>query len=138
MMHLLTVLSHALHRRGPGCNRCGKTPGHYRHNCPAKDAVCHKCSKKGHYGAVCRSSSKTVGMVEEEDYAFLGEIETATSENPWCVNLTLNKSHVYFKIDTGADVTVIPERIFKTLRPPPRLEKSNKTLYGPAHTTLPV
>ena len=25
------------------CDRCGKSLGHARHNCPAKDAVCHKC-----------------------------------------------------------------------------------------------
>ena len=30
------------------CYRCGKSPGHVRQNCPAKAAICHKCSKKGH------------------------------------------------------------------------------------------
>ena len=57
--------------------------------------------------------------VEEEDYAFLGEIETEPSEYFWSVEVTLNDSSVRFKIDTGADVTVIPERIYKMLQPPP-------------------
>ena len=119
------------------CDRCGKSPGHARTNCPAKDATCHKCSKRGHWGAVCKSS-KTVSEVKEEDYEFLGEIGTETSGKFWSVDLTLNNSSVRFKIDTGADVTVIPERIYKTLQPLPSLAESSKTLFGPAETTLPV
>ena len=35
------------HSSASQCNSCGKTPAHGRHNCPAKDAVCPKCSKRG-------------------------------------------------------------------------------------------
>ena len=42
------------------------------------------------------------------------------------------------KIDTRADVPVIPEKIYEALRPTPTLVKSSKTLFGPAHTSLPV
>ena len=31
------------------CSRCGKIPSHKKQNCPAREAICHKCSKKGHY-----------------------------------------------------------------------------------------
>ena len=119
------------------CDRCGKSPGHARHNCPAKDAVCHKCSKKGHYGAVCRSS-KTVGVVAEEDYAFLGEIGTDAGANPWCAEVTVNELPVCFKIDTGADVTVMPEGTYQTLQPTPRLEEPKNALFSAAYTILPV
>ena len=118
------------------CYRCGKSPGHVRQNCPAKTAICHKCSKKGHWASVCRSS-QTVGEIEE-DYAFLGAIGTERNEDIWSVDLTLNNSPVRFKIDTGADVTVIPESVYKKLKPTPTLIRSSKTLFGPAHTTLPV
>ena len=50
----------------------------------------------------------------------------------------LNSAQVRFKIDTGADVTVIPDKIYEALRPTPTLVKSSKTLFGPAHTSLPV
>ena len=35
---------------GKSCFRCGKGQ-HSREKCPAKDAICHRCHKKGHYGA---------------------------------------------------------------------------------------
>ena len=118
------------------CYRCGKSPGHVRQNCPAKAAICHKCSKKGHWASVCKSS-QSVGEIEE-DYAFLGAIGTERNEDIWSVDLTLNNSLVHFKIDTGTDVTVIPESVYKKLKPTPTLIRSSKTLFGPAHTTLPV
>ena len=118
------------------CYRCGKLPGHMRQNCPAKAAICHKCSKKGHWASVCKSS-QTVGEIEE-DYAFLGAIGTERNKDIWSVDLTLNNSLVHFKIDTGADVTVIAESVYKKLKPTPTLVRSSKTLFGPAHLTLPV
>ena len=43
----------------------------------------------------------------------LGVIHSGQSEDPWVVNLCLNKQSVKFKIDTGADVTVIPASVYK-------------------------
>ena len=40
-----------------------KSPSHARNSCPAKDAVCHKCKKKGHFALVCKS--KVVASVEQ-------------------------------------------------------------------------
>ena len=107
-----------------------------RQNCPAKAAICHKCSKKGHWASVCKSS-QSVGEIEE-DYTFLGAIGTERNGYIWSVYLTLNNSVVHFKIDTGADVIVIPESVYKNLKPTPTLIRSSKTLFGPAQTTLPV
>ena len=66
------------------CYRCGKSPGHVQQNCPAKAAVCHKCSKKGHWASVCKYSH-TVGKIEE-DYAFLGAIGTERNADVCFVN----------------------------------------------------
>ena len=38
------------------CMRCGRGPHPY-HQCPAKDAQCHKCKHKGHFASNCRSKS---------------------------------------------------------------------------------
>ena len=39
------------------CRRCGKEM-HQMKYCPAKDAKCHKCSKTGHFGAMCLIKKK--------------------------------------------------------------------------------
>ena len=37
------------------CFHCGRGR-HPRRNCPAKDFLCYKCGKKGHFAVVCRSA----------------------------------------------------------------------------------
>ena len=39
------------------CSRCGKS-SHPRQSCPAKDATCFRCNRKGHYST--QYLSKTV------------------------------------------------------------------------------
>ena len=39
------------------CYFCGKKR-HPRFKCPARDRVCYKCKKKGHFSSVCLSKSK--------------------------------------------------------------------------------
>ena len=44
------------------CRRCGKS-SHPRQSCPAKDATCFRCNRKGHYGSQCLS--KTVAEIAD-------------------------------------------------------------------------
>ena len=104
-----------------GCSRCGRTPSHGRAQCPAKDAVCHRCNKRDHYQALCKTKLETIKMVEEEyeeceedDEQFLGIVKSDvmiinSTGAPWTVITSLNKRDIEFKINTGEDVTVIPE-----------------------------
>ena len=39
------------------CGRCGKQGPHNKEKCPAKDSVCYKCGKLGHFKSVCRNKS---------------------------------------------------------------------------------
>ena len=95
------------------CQRCEKTPNHSKERCPAREAVCHKCKKRGHYEAVCRSA-KVIRLVEgEEDDLFLGEISTKKKANPWMTDPCVDGVEMQFKIDTGADVTIIPETMYR-------------------------
>lgn len=56
------------------CEHCGNSPTNKPANCPATNATCFKCSKRGHLGTVCKSS-KTVGEVQDGNLS-LGEIDT--------------------------------------------------------------
>ena len=47
------------------CSRCGQAP-HPRQSCPAKDAVCHKCQRKGHYSAQCFSKMAVKEVTQTE------------------------------------------------------------------------
>ena len=96
------------------CGRCGK-PFHPLHQCPAREAVCRKCFKKGHFQHTCRSKSVAMISANDADYEFLGAVTssqvdaTSTGGKPWVVYLHLSNHLMKFKIDSGADVTVITE-----------------------------
>ena len=95
------------------CTRCGKSSPHTKDKCPAKDPVCRRCSKKGHFQRLCRSkntSEPAINQIEEDKDAFLGVVSSNKSTDPWMINLYLNKQLLDFEIDTGADVTVMAYR----------------------------
>ena len=73
----------------------------------------------------------------EEDTYFLGTVNTPTTQNnPWVTNLNLNETSVSFKIDSGADVTVIPYKVYQTMRQPIPLLQTKKLLMGPCNHKL--
>ena len=125
------------------CYPCGKSSVHKRDACPAINATCLKCKKQGHFAVVCRSK-KVRSVTDEtelkssrsEDY-FLGGISEHENKDDWSVNLSLETTKVRFKVDTGVDVTVIPETDY--LRSGlPQLRTTSKTLFGPGREKLPV
>ena len=121
------------------CTRCGKSPSHDRRYCPARDAICRKCSKKGHFQAVCHSTVR-VGEIHREDQtdAFLGGVKTrVTPDNPWRLTLKLNDTPTDFQIDTGAEVTAISKASHEKISSP-TLASLGKTLRGPSNYPLPV
>ena len=133
-------------KRGPGqgrpgqrrpaerstCYRCGKSPPHDRSKCPAKDATCHKCRKKGHF-----ERSAQVGIIAGEnvpaDGAFLG----AVSAQLWVAKVKLNGVQMNFRIDTGAEVTVISEQDYDKLKPSVLLP-TQRSLRGPSNEQLQI
>ena len=63
-------------------------------------------------------------------------IGTDTDNNNWTVTVNVNGSPVCLKLDTGADVSIISDEIYKSLQPLPKLLESEKNLYGAVHTKL--
>ena len=97
------------------CHRCGESPPHKREVCPARDADCHKCGKKGHYGKKCNTMNLKAVEVEEQPYAFLGAVSSGQerSEEDFHREVLVNGHSLEFKVDTGADVTIISEKDYR-------------------------
>lgn len=111
------------------CSRCG-----YRHGdkCPAMDGVCRKCGKKGHFARRCRT--KQLSEVAETQEFFIGAIDVVDCDDevepPWLVDLQVSDSTVTFKVDSGADTSVMNEDSYTKLRSKPPLFKTSATLHS--------
>ena len=68
--------------------------------------------------------------------AFLGTVGTESS-NPWVVTLQVMNEAVDFYTDTGAEMSMIPDKAHKKLGSP-SLTPANQTLKGPSNEVLPV
>ena len=132
-------------RGGPGghtnrnCTRCGQTKHKPGDRCPAKQAICRKCNRKGHYATVC--FSKTVAALAhevevKEDPAFLGTLGSDT-DTSWTSTLRVAGRRIQFKLDTGAEVTAISEATYHKLGRIP-LQRASRSLQGPAGQSLAV
>ncbi|UYV64657.1 K02A2.6-like, partial [Cordylochernes scorpioides] len=112
------------------CIRCGYYPGHSKEQCPARDAICNKCRKKGHFAKVCHT--KTVQEVSSsQNYAFIGIVGMQeNAEDKWCEVIKVNDQPIKFKIDTGAEVSVMPEGIYLQHFGYLKTEKADKNLFA--------
>ena len=124
--------------REENCPWCGRAPKHDRQYCPAREANCRKCGKRGHYQVVCRSTAK-VSAIQEMIVpdAFLGAVATDNYDERWTIILQLNNKPVKFCIDTGADVSLISEQVWKKIGKPP-LKPSDRNLKCPDTHSLSV
>ena len=134
------------------CTRCGKKPGHPRAECPANDATCHRCSKRGHFSSQCRTKQKNVLQVRlgadsddaakqptpTFDYGFLDAIgDCAERPTAWTNDILVGKHSLQFKLDTGAEVTAISYSSYRQLHGV-NLAKTSKILLGPDCSNLTV
>ena len=118
------------------CGKCGKTPTHAWTECPAKDAECRKCQKRGHFASVCRSAQNLESIEEDYVAAYLGAVDYPQSST-WTEMLTINGGPMCFKVDTGASVTAIPETEY-TQEKYDSYTVTHRPLLGPASQPLDV
>ena len=127
------------------CSRCLCQP-HPKRLCPARESKCHKCSKVGNWEKACKSQSdKRVGDVnflgrQEEEFV-LGELTElyavqGRTGDSWKAEVSFNGLLAEFKLDTGADVTVIPPSLYHSLQPTPLLSRTTRLLMGPCKQKL--
>lgn len=102
--------------RGP-CKFCGKT--HQPRNCPAYGKMCHKCKRKGHYKSMCNARSVAcLSNVDSDDSDVfnlnglevfdVNPIHANSVSKSWIEKIRVEGKNIPFKIDTGAEIDVIP------------------------------
>ncbi|KAL3212974.1 hypothetical protein MRX96_035796 [Rhipicephalus microplus] len=108
------------------CDFCGHAP-HPRSECPARWATCNQCRKKGHFVAVCRSNNtRRLSQIQ------LCVMDASQTERRHVVHV--NGRPLQFKVDTGADVSVVPPSFAGC---PVDLDKpDNERLMGPGRCRL--
>ena len=145
------------------CKFCGRKHTFGRDSCPAWGKRCRKCNELNHFENVCTKremplseikkadsiSTNPVTRVQESLSAalFLGSIGAAESldlergnkvSNCWEILIpTQTVMPLKFKIDTGAEVSVISEKHLKLFkRSTEELKQPNKLLVGPNQIKL--
>ncbi|KAK2705876.1 hypothetical protein QYM36_016028 [Artemia franciscana] len=133
------------------CYFCG---GNYspQHVCPAKGKTCAKCKKQNHFAKVCKS--KAVNIVgneatntpaftsdlynQEETEVFLYAINKDSSKDEIFAEISVcGQIHIDFKIDTGAQVNILPSQYLDKLSPKPKLLKATQRLTSYCGSTIP-
>ena len=136
---------------GP-CYRCGQT-NHDAGKCRFIEAICHACGKKGHIAPVCRSknrkpsdrptrSTKYVDLEssnrEDDDELQLFTVAGAGSSRAFTVELQVDGKPLVMEIDTGAAVSLIPEKSQCSLFPESNLTSSTVVLKTYTEQLIPV
>ncbi|KAK0146758.1 hypothetical protein N1851_013875 [Merluccius polli] len=111
-----------------GCGKCGKERHSQEENCPARESTCNTCNK-----AVSEVTEQQQSYSEQQRSYFLGAVSKAAdgSSEQWAVKLLVGSTPVEFKIDTGADVNIIREETYHSLRPKTPLEPADIALDSP-------
>ena len=112
--------------------------------CPAWGKICLKCGKRNHFkgSTVCQGNVNNVNDQPDESKLvgalFIGSVDQPTETNiSWEVEMPAPNGTINFKIDTGADVTVIPqEELTKLNIHLNELKQTHKKLTGPGNNKL--
>ena len=117
------------------CEYCGYRK-HTKSTCPATHENCNLCKKKGHFAKCCPKIENVQEVTSEQtetadEHFFLGSVDDKNGDAPWRVDLTVNGDSVNFKIDSGADVTVMSESTYSCLENCPKLRRSDTSLDSP-------
>ena len=112
--------SRASNSYAKACGYCGGH-AHRRDECPAKDAHCRKCTKKGHYAKVCRApdrkghNTSVVKTDATSDGWIISSVNSIKRRSGIVKRYRLRNHNVDFLVDTGSDVNTLPLWIYKRI-----------------------
>ena len=136
------------------CHRCGDR-GYTGWDCNFREATWHKCGKLGHLAKVCRSGRGGKQRQVDRNPTRVRTVQSDRGEaadnllcnvytlgsgrsKPYRVVLQLNKQSVTLEIDTGAAVSILPERLRKQLFPNIRPKRTEVRLRTYTSKPIPV
>jgi transposase InsO family protein len=139
--HGSTHKPHQHSQKTETCGKCGYDHGDNT-RCPATGKKCLKCGGMNHFAVRCRSNTKRKDVHEVTEGAcadascadsfFLGSVTTCEDEaGAWNTKLKICNRHIVFKIDTGADTSVITESTYNALPWKPKLQPASTVLQSP-------
>jgi hypothetical protein len=95
------------------CKYCDRQHGGKKDNCPAYGQNCRKCRKANHFAKVCKSKQSHVCDIEAEELLTLGNDANVRAYR----YLNVNNKSVYFMLDCGATVNLLPFTDASTVSP---------------------
>lgn len=106
------------------CRYCGRARHQAPSDCPALGATCFACGGRDHFQFVCsRRQQNSVQEVQASSHEyFLGDIHEP-QQGTWTVDVEVDGHPMMFKVDTGADVNVIPYEQYSQMPTKPQLEQ---------------
>ncbi|KRY46189.1 Retrovirus-related Pol polyprotein from transposon 17.6 [Trichinella britovi] len=104
--------------RNPRCFFCGRSK-HPRFQCPAREATCNKCGKKGHFAKECRSSvssstSASLSTITSATLASVGSIFPHSLAKA-VFKILLCGKEINCLIDSGSSESFIHPEVIKRL-----------------------
>jgi hypothetical protein len=92
------------------CNRCGSL--HKPRECKAYGKKCKNCGGYNHVAKFCKN--RRINNIDRDEGLFVDLVQNnANNENNWMVDLKNFNKDVKFRVDSGADVNVIPFSVYK-------------------------
>ncbi|GFU49546.1 transposon Tf2-9 polyprotein [Nephila pilipes] len=132
------------------CKKCGRK--HKPRECPAFGQNCTKCNKKNHFAVKCFQNAKNIHEMNVPENELDVYLDSVTVNETKCdmisftidkniemvsdKSITLDVNHkcfdVNFKLDTGAEVNILPLYILNMFKVKPKLSETNLSLttYG--------
>ena len=109
------------------CCYCSLNQHKSRLMCPAREAICHACGKRGHYSRVCRTKSSSQSINKSSAAAVFSETRPVLASAPPSLELAVIKgspegSPVEVLIDSGASENFIDDKVASRLNLPVKTE----------------
>uniref|UniRef100_A0A8D8T341 Uncharacterized protein K02A2.6 n=1 Tax=Cacopsylla melanoneura TaxID=428564 RepID=A0A8D8T341_9HEMI len=107
------------------CGRCLRS--HESNNCPAYGRHCFRCGRMNHFDEACRLRPKKIKAIEIEESSsdqeggeltkYLISTVQSTNTEKWYQKFNFKNTSIDFKLDSGADINVLPLNLVKIISP---------------------